>query len=41
MTIDEKIYIFEKKVEENIKQFTSMYLQLSKIHIKGESQSIK
>lgn len=39
--IHEKIYTFERKVEENIKDFTSMFVQLSKIHTRGQTQSIK
>ena len=33
--LHEKIYTFERKVEENIKDFTSMFVQLSKIHTRG------
>ena len=41
MFINEKIVGFERKIEDNIKEFTQMYLDLSKIHVKGETQSIK
>lgn len=39
--INEKIVGFEKKIEENIKEFTQMYLELTKIHVKSETQNIK